>query len=198
MSDRVRTAVLISGTGSNMVALAEAARAPDYPADIVFVLSNRPDAPGLAKAQALGLETATVDHKTFRTRDAFDAALHAELAARDIELVALAGFMRILTPAFTREWAGRMVNIHPSLLPKYKGLDTFRRALDAGDSEFGSTVHWVTEDLDAGKIIGQIALPVPEAATPDDLAALLKPAEHSLYPEALRVAAEAVRNERSA
>lgn len=176
-----------------MVALAEAAQNTDYPADIVFVLSNRPAAPGLQKARAMGIETAVVDHKQFRTRDAFDAAVHAELVSRDIELVALAGFMRILTPYFTRQWENRMINIHPSLLPKYKGLDTYRRALEAGDSEHGATVHWVTEDLDAGGIIAQRSLPIPRGATPESLAADLKPVEHTLYPEALAVAAKSLR-----
>ena len=191
---RVRTAVLISGTGSNMVKLVEAAQDPTYPADIVFVLSNRPGAPGLARAQAMGIETAVVDHKAFATRDAFDAAVHAQLAARDIELVALAGFMRVLTPYFTRQWEGRMINIHPSLLPKHRGLDTYRRALEAGDTEHGATVHWVTAELDAGETILQQSYPIPGNATVADLQALMKPVEHSLYPKALELAANCVRD----
>ena len=191
---RIRTAVLISGTGSNMVKLAEAAQDPAYPAEIVFVLSNRPDAPGLAKAQAMGIQTAVVDHKAFATRDAFDAAVHAELSVRDIELVALAGFMRVLTPYFTRQWEGRMINIHPSLLPKHRGLDTYHRALEAGDTEHGATVHWVTAELDAGETILQQSYPIPGDATVADLQALMKPVEHSLYPNALEIAARRVRD----
>ena len=149
---RLRTAVLISGRGSNMLALVDAARDPDYPADIRLVLSNRASAAGLEAARERGIEALALPHRNYPDRASFDAALSAELKARGIELVALAGFMRILTAGFIADWPGRKLNIHPSLLPKYPGLDTHARALAAGDAEAGCTVHLVTEALDLSLI----------------------------------------------
>ena len=186
---RVRTAVLISGTGSNMEALIRASQKPDYPADIQLVISNRPKAKGLDKARALGVAAFCIDHKAYDSREDFDAALRASLDEHGIELVALAGFMRILTPGFVEAWSGRMINIHPSLLPKHKGLNTHARALEAGDKRHGATVHWVSPELDSGQIIAQAAFDIPKDATPDTLAARVRPLEHKLYPQALREAA---------
>jgi phosphoribosylglycinamide formyltransferase-1 len=186
----LRVAILISGGGSNMVKLVESMTG-DHPARPVLVLSNDPEAGGLAKAAALGVPVAAVDHRPFGTdRAAFEAALSAPLAAAAPDLICLAGFMRILTPGFTRAWAGRMLNIHPSLLPKYKGLHTHARALEAGDAEAGCTVHEVTADLDDGPILGQARVPVLPGDTPDTLAARVLVAEHRLYPAVLRRVAE--------
>ena len=181
-----RVAILISGGGSNMLRLLESMDA-DHPAEPVLVLSNRADAGGLARAAALGVPTAVVDHRPFHgDRSAFEAALQKALAAARPDILCLAGFMRILTPGFTRAWAGQMLNIHPSLLPKYPGLHTHARALEAGDAEAGCTVHEVTEDLDAGPILGQARVPVLPADTPETLAARVLTAEHRLYPAVLR------------
>ena len=180
-----RVAILISGGGSNMVALAQD-MAGDHPARPVLVLSNRRDAGGLAKAAAMGIRAECVDHRDFAGREAFEAALQARLEAVEADLVCLAGFLRILTPEFTARWEGRMLNIHPSLLPKYKGLHTHARALEAGDAEHGCTVHEVTAALDGGPILGQARLAVREDDTPDTLAARLLPLEHALYPAVLR------------
>lgn len=190
---RTRAAVLISGSGSNMLALAKAAQDPLYPAEIALVLSNNPDAGGLAKAQSLGLKTAIVDHRGFgKDRAAFERALDGALAAHRIEFIALAGFMRVLTAGFVSRWQGRMINIHPSLLPKFRGLDTHARVLEAGEPEHGCTVHWVVPELDAGEIIAQARVPV----LPDDdaasLAARVLSQEHALYPEALSIAVTAL------
>jgi phosphoribosylglycinamide formyltransferase 1 len=185
----MRTAVLISGGGSNMAALINAAADPAYPAEIALVLSNVPDAGGLAKAQAAGVPTAVIDHKLFgKDRAAFDAALDAELRRREIEFVALAGFMRILTPDFVTGWERRMINIHPSLLPKYKGLHTHARAIAAGDAEAGCTAHWVTGELDDGEIILQAAVQILPGDTAEMLAARVLIEEHRLYPTALAMA----------
>jgi formyltetrahydrofolate-dependent phosphoribosylglycinamide formyltransferase len=194
MSRRVRTAVLISGRGSNMEALIEAARDPAYPAEIVLVASNRPDAGGLAKAKAAGIATGFVDHRTFKgDREAHEKALDALLRLHGVELIALAGYMRILTPWFVGAWAGRMVNIHPSLLPHFTGVDTHARALAAGHERHGATVHWVIEDLDAGPTIGQAEVPVLPGDTPETLAARVLTVEHKLYPECLAKAAQSIR-----
>ncbi|MEM9055730.1 MAG: phosphoribosylglycinamide formyltransferase, partial [Pseudomonadota bacterium] len=153
---RLRLGILISGRGSNMEALLSAAQDPDYPAAPALVLSNRPQAKGLETARNQGVETKAIDHRPFgKDRETFERELDKALKEAGIEVIALAGFMRILTPWFVQEWAGRMVNIHPSLLPKYPGLDTHHRAIDAGDAEAGCTVHWVTEGVDEGAIIGQ-------------------------------------------
>ena len=183
---RLKLAILISGRGSNMEAILEAARDPAYPAQPVLALSNRPDAKGLETAAAAGIATAAIDHKTYgKDREAFERAMHEQLTEAGVEIIALAGFMRVLTPWFVNTWEGRMVNIHPSLLPKYKGLDTHQRALDAGDTEAGCTVHWVSPGVDDGEIIQQASLPILPGDTADSLAARLLPVEHQLYPEAL-------------
>lgn len=181
-----RTAILISGSGSNMVALARAMQVPDAPARIDLVLSNRPDAGGLEKAAAMGIATAVVDHRPFKgDRAAFDQAVHRALELAQIDLVALAGFMRIMTPAMIQLWAGRMLNIHPSLLPAFKGLHTHRAALDARCAIHGCTAHEVTPDLDSGPILGQAAVPVLEGDDADRLAARVLEMEHRLYPQVL-------------
>jgi phosphoribosylglycinamide formyltransferase-1 len=188
---RKRVAVLISGRGSNMAALIAAARAPDYPADIAVVISNRPQAAGLAQAAAAGIETVAFDHSKFGTdRAAFDAALQRAFEARRIELVCLAGFMRLLTPLLVDRWQGRMLNIHPSLLPAFRGLDTHAAALAAGVRIHGASVHFVVPEVDAGPIICQGAIAVRDDDTPNSLAARVLAVEHRLYPMALRWVAE--------
>jgi formyltetrahydrofolate-dependent phosphoribosylglycinamide formyltransferase len=190
---RKRVAVLISGRGSNMSALIAAARAPDYPAEIAFVLSNRPDAAGLAVAAAEGIPTLALDHRAFVDREAFERAMQGELLARDIDLVCLAGFMRLLSPSFVGAWEGRMINIHPALLPAFKGLHTHERALAAGVALHGCTAHLVTAGMDEGPVLAQAALAVAPGDTPDTLAARVLRLEHAIYPLALRWLAEGVR-----
>lgn len=181
-----RVAILISGGGSNMVALAQSMTG-DHPARPVLVLSNDPQAGGLTKARDMGIATGAVDHRKFnKDRNAFEAELQVMLEGAAPDFVCLAGFMRILTPEFIRLWDKRMLNIHPSLLPKYKGLHTHARALEAGDAEHGCTVHEVTAELDDGPILGQARMPVREGDTPETLAARLLPLEHQLYPSVLR------------
>lgn len=181
-----RVAILISGGGSNMVALVRS-MVGDHPARPVLVLSNRPDAGGLEKAAALGLPTAVVDHRAFgQDRGSFERAVDEALAVYAPDILCLAGFMRVLTSEFVEGWRGRLLNIHPSLLPKYRGLDTHARALAAGDAEHGCTVHEVTAELDDGPILGQAKLKIRPGDTPDILAARLLPLEHRLYPEVLR------------
>lgn len=183
---RTRIAVLISGTGSNMAALIDAARAPDAPFEVALVLSNRPDAGGLAVAAASGTPTLAVDHRPFgKDREAHERAVDEALRAHGVQAVALAGYMRLLTPWLVGRWAGRMLNIHPSLLPKYPGLDTHARALAAGDAEAGCTVHIVTEGVDEGPVLDQAAVPVLAGDTPASLAQRVLTAEHALYPRAL-------------
>lgn len=180
-------AILISGAGSNMTALIEAARDPAYPAQVVLVVSNRPEAPGLQRARDLGVEAVAIDHRPFGAdRAAHEAAIDACLRARGVQVVVLAGYMRLLTAGFVAAWSGRLVNIHPSLLPLYPGLDTHRRAIEAGDAEAGCTVHLVVEEVDAGPILGQARVPVLGDDTPATLAARVQSAEHRLYPEALK------------
>ena len=181
-----RVAILISGGGSNMVALAES-MGSDHPARPVLVLSNEATAGGLAKAAAMGIPTGVVDHRPFAgDRPSFEAALTAALDAAAPDIVCLAGFMRILTAAFTARWAGKMLNIHPSLLPKYRGLHTHARAIAAGEAEHGCTVHEVTAELDDGPILGQARVSVEPGDTPDTLAARVLEMEHRLYPAVLR------------
>lgn len=168
-----------------MVTLAQSMTG-DHPARPCLVLSNRPDAGGLARAAELGIAAAVVDHRDFPDRPTFEAALHARLAKAAPDIIALAGFMRILTAGFTGQWAGRMLNIHPSLLPKYKGLNTHARAIDAGDAEAGCSVHEVTAELDDGPILGQARVPILPGDTPPDLAARVLVQEHRLYPAVLR------------
>lgn len=184
-----RAAILISGRGSNMVSLIEAAKAPDYPAEIVLVLSNRPAAAGLDYAARAGIPARAVDHRAYPDRARFDAALDAELRAAGIELVVLAGFMRVLTPGFVESWAGRMINIHPSLLPLFRGTHTHGQALAAGVRLHGCTVHYVVPELDAGPIVAQGAVPVRTGDDPDSLAARILVQEHRLYPAALALVA---------
>jgi len=181
-----RVGILISGRGSNMTALLAAAGAADYPAEIALVLSNRPDAAGLARAADAGVPTKVVDHKPFgRDRAAHEAAIDAALREAGVEIVCLAGYMRLLTPFLVGAWAGRMLNIHPSLLPAFPGLDTHARALDAGVKLHGCTVHLVTEGMDEGPILAQAAVPVLPDDTEDALAARVLAQEHVLYPLAL-------------
>jgi phosphoribosylglycinamide formyltransferase-1 len=186
---RGRVAVLISGRGSNMAALIEAAKAPDYPAEIVLVISNRPDAGGLATATAAGIPTVIVDHKAYQSREAFEQALQTTLEQHRIDIVCLAGFMRLLTPGLVSRWQGRMLNIHPALLPAFKGLDTHARALAAGVKLHGATVHFVVAEVDAGPIIAQGAVTVHSDDTPDTLAARVIAVEHEIYPLALKLVA---------
>jgi phosphoribosylglycinamide formyltransferase-1 len=183
---RVPVAILISGTGSNMSALIDAARAPEAPFDVVLVLSNKPDAGGLAIAAAAGVPTLAVDHRPFgKDREAHERAVDEALRAHGVQAVALAGYMRLLTPWLVGRWAGRMLNIHPSLLPKYPGLDTHARALAAGDAEAGCTVHVVTDGVDEGPVLDQAVVPVLPDDTPASLAQRVLTAEHALYPRAL-------------
>ena len=181
-----RVAILISGGGSNMVSLVED-MARDSFAEPVLVLANNPDACGLEKAAARGIPTVCIDHRPFKgDREAFEAELHKALSAANPDIVCLAGFMRILTPDFINKWAGKMLNIHPSILPLFRGLHTHQRALEAGMCVHGCTVHEVTGELDGGPILGQAVIPVLAGDTAGDLAARLLPFEHKLYPAVLR------------
>src|SRR5664280_3723424 len=180
---RKRVAVLISGRGSNMAALIEAAKDKKYPAEIALVLSNRPDAGGLHVARAAGIATAVVDHAAFgKDRAAFERALQTVLTSHHIDLVCLAGFMRLLTPGFVGLWPGRLLNIHPALLPAFKGLDTHKRALEAGAKIHGATVHFVVAELDAGPIVAQGAVAVRAGDSEATLAARVLAVEHRIYP----------------
>ncbi|WP_298281727.1 phosphoribosylglycinamide formyltransferase [Acidocella sp.] len=183
---KMRVAVLISGRGSNMEALVKAAQAPDYPAEIVLVLANKEDATGLEIARALGVRAEAVASKPYgRDREAHERAVDARLREAGVELVCLAGYMRLLTPYLVRRWAGRMLNIHPSLLPAFPGLDTHQRAIEAGVGEHGCTVHLVTEGMDEGPVLGQARVPVLPGDTEDALAARVLAQEHRLYPAML-------------
>ena len=183
---RPRVGILISGRGSNMVSLVEAARADGFPAEIALVLSNVPGAGGLDRAKEFGIATATVDHRAFnRDREAFERAMDEVLRLNQIDLVVLAGFMRIMTPWFVRRWEGRMINIHPSLLPLFKGTHTHAQALAAGVTEHGCSVHFVVPELDAGPVIMQARVPVLPGDDEDALAARVLVQEHLLYPRAL-------------
>jgi len=186
---RKRVAVLISGRGSNMAALIAAAKAPAFPAEIVLVLSNRPDAAGLAAARGQAIATAVVDHSGFADREAFERAMQAVLEAHEVEFVCLAGFMRRLTPWFVGRWQGRMINIHPALLPAFKGLDTHARALAAGVKIHGASVHLVVPDVDSGPLIAQGAVEVRDDDTAETLAARVLAIEHRIYPAALALVA---------
>jgi phosphoribosylglycinamide formyltransferase-1 len=187
---RKRVAILISGRGSNMAALIDAARKPDYPAEIVLVISNQPNALGLLVARQKGIQTTTIDHKAFATRDAFDAALETRLAKARVDIICLAGFMRLLTTPFVERWRGRMLNVHPSLLPALKGLDTHARALATGVKLHGCTVHFVAPELDSGPVILQAEVPVLDGDDEKTLAARVLAEEHRIYPEALKLLAE--------
>lgn len=189
---RTRVAVLISGRGSNMRALVEACTESHFPAEVVGVLSNVPDAPGLAYARGAGIETAVISHTAFPSRDTFDHALDVQLRAWRTEIVCLAGFMRILSEGFVRAWEGRMLNIHPSLLPRHPGLDTHRRALEAGDTVHGCSVHFVVPEVDAGPVILQRQVPVSQDDTTESLAEKVLAQEHLAYPAALRKVCESL------
>lgn len=184
--DRPRILVLASGSGTNLQALIEASRERDFPADIIAVGSNRPQAFALERAAQAGIETFTVDHTHYESREAFDAALRLEIERRQPDLVVLAGFMRILTEAFVRAFQGRMLNVHPSLLPKYRGLNTHQRAIDAGDKVHGVSIHFVTEDLDGGPVVARAEVPVEPGDTAQTLAERVQASEHVLYPIVIR------------
>lgn len=193
---KLQTAVLISGRGSNMMALVEAARAADFPANIVCVLSNKADAKGLAFAAANGIATKVIDNTAYPTREAYDAAIDAYLRSKDVEAVALAGFMRVLSADFIAGWDGRIINIHPSILPAYKGLHTHERAIAEGAKVAGCSVHMVTPELDGGPVLMQAEVPVLPGDTPDTLAARVLKEEHKIYPQALAWLANRIIEER--
>ncbi|PLW77410.1 phosphoribosylglycinamide formyltransferase [Cohaesibacter celericrescens] len=185
-----RTAILISGRGSNMTAILDAAKDPAYPADIALVLSNKPEAKGLETAANEGIKTVVVDHRGYKgDREAFDTEIQKVLLAHDIELVVLAGFMRILTAEFVGQWENKMINIHPSLLPSFKGLHTYTRALETGCRLAGCTVHFVCADMDSGPIICQAAVPVLDDDDEDTLSARILVVEHQIYPRAVALVA---------
>jgi phosphoribosylglycinamide formyltransferase-1 len=186
---RVRTAVLISGRGSNLKSLIAACSEPGFPAEIVLVVANVEGAGGLAIAQAAGIATKTIPHKPYPSREAFDAAIDAALTEANVALVCEAGFMRIHSAWFVNRWAGRILNIHPSLLPKFPGVKVHEQVLAAGERESGATVHFMTPELDSGPIIAQARVPVQDGDTPETLAARVLEVEHRLYPEALRLVA---------
>ena len=189
--NKKRVGILISGRGSNMRAIVEAARNPDYPAQVVCVVSNKADAGGLDYARAQGIATHVVDHKNYASREDFDAAVNGYLQSQGLDLIVCAGFMRIMTPVLIEPWAGRMINIHPSLLPLYRGLHTHERALAAGDKEHGCTVHFVTTELDGGPIVAQVRVPILPVDTVESLEARVLVEEHKLYPIALARVASA-------
>lgn len=186
MPQPIKTAILISGRGSNMVSLLEAAKKPNYPANYALVIANKLDAGGLTRAAEFGVKTHVVEHKNYPTREAFEAELHQVLKAHGIELVVLAGFMRVLTPWFISRWAGRLINIHPALLPEFPGLHTHQRAIEAGVKEHGCTVHFVDEGVDTGQIIMQARVPVLTGDDEPTLAARVLEAEHRLFPTAVQ------------
>ena len=189
MPVKKRVAILISGRGSNMKALVEAARTPDYPAEIVTVISNRPEAAGLAWAKEQGIPALGLDHKLYENSEHFEGQLQGVLSMSRVDIVALAGFMRLMTPGFVESWRDRMINIHPSLLPSFKGLHTHERAIEAGVRITGCTVHFVRPEMDEGPIIGQAAVAVEPGDTPETLGARVLAAEHRLYPRALSLLA---------
>lgn len=182
-----RIAVLISGRGSNLQALLDAAADPDYPGEIALVISNRPKAEGLQRAVKAGVQVEVINHKDFETREDFDAALHDALKTAKIDFVCLAGFMRVLTGGFVSDWRGRMINIHPSLLPAFEGLHVHERMIEMGVKLAGCTVHFVSAEVDSGPIIGQAAVPVLPGDDAESLAARILEQEHRLYPAALRL-----------
>lgn len=190
MANKLKIGVLISGRGSNLGALIRAAAAPDYPAEIALVISNRPDAGGIDLANQAKIPVQVIENKKFESRESFDRAITAALNQAGVQLVCLAGFMRILSAEFAEEWRDRLINIHPSLLPKFKGLHTHEAALAAGEAEHGCTVHFVRAGLDDGPTILQAAVPVLNDDTPETLAARVLEQEHTLYPRAVRLYAE--------
>lgn len=185
----LKLAIFISGRGSNMLSILKACSDPDYPAQVELVFSNRPDAAGLKTAQEYGISTEIVDHKEHNSREAFEEQLSASLANYDIDLIVLAGFMRVLGDDFIEKWPKRIINIHPSLLPKYKGLHPQERAINDGESESGCSVHYVIPELDSGPIIGQKRVPILDGDTADTLSKRILVQEHILYPEAIRLIA---------
>ena len=186
---RKRVGILLSGRGSNALSLIKAAQQPDYPAEIVLAISNAPGAPGLAAAAAEGVPTLTIDHRPhLKDREAHERALDSALREARVEFVALAGYMRVLTPFFVKAWSGRLINIHPALCPAFAGLHTHRRALEAGVKLHGCSVHWVVEGVDDGPLIGQAAVPVLPGDTEETLAVRVLTAEHRLYPACLAAA----------
>jgi phosphoribosylglycinamide formyltransferase-1 len=192
-----RTAILISGRGSNMVALIDAARDREFPAEVSLVLSNRPDAAGLKAARAAGVRADAIDHRAFgQDRAAHEAAIHSALRAADIEIVCLAGYMRLLTPFLVNAWQGRMLNVHPSLLPAFAGVDTHARALAAGAKLHGCSIHLVTEEMDGGPVLAQAAVPVLSDDKASDLAQRVLRQEHLLYPATLASFAAGLRDDR--
>ncbi len=182
----VEVAVLVSGSGSNLQALIDAAKAPDYPANIALVISNRPGVKALERAAQANIPHLVIDHKAFETREAFEAVLHDTLRAHEIDLICLAGFMRVLTASFVAKWPKRILNIHPSLLPAFKGLNVQQQALDAGVDKSGCSVHYVTEGLDDGPVLGQREVPVLKGDTVETLSARILREEHILYPQVLQ------------
>lgn len=190
MSGRMKVGALISGRGTNLQALLDAAKDPAYPAEIVVVISNRPGAQGLERATQAGIPAVTIDHKAYESRETFEAEVQKTLDAHGAELVALAGFMRVLTNSFIARWPNKIINIHPSLLPSFPGVHVHKQALDAGVKVSGCTVHFVVPEVDAGPIIGQAVVPVHDDDTPDALAARILKAEHKLYPSCLGLIAE--------
>ncbi len=187
---KLKTAVLISGSGTNLQALLDACRRPGFPAEITLVISNRADAYGLTRAANAGVATQLISHKDYPDRETFDSALYDALVASGVEIVCLAGFMRLLTAGFVAKWQGRMINIHPSLLPAYKGLNTHRRVLEAGEKETGCTVHFVTAEMDDGEVILQAHVPILPDDSEQTLAARVLEQEHKIYPQALKIVAE--------
>lgn len=186
----LKIAVLISGRGSNLQSLIDAVKAEGYPAKIVTVISNKPEAKGLQRALAAGIPTHVINHRDYATREAFEEALDAKLQECGVQMVCLAGFMRLLTPWFVERWRDRLVNIHPSLLPAFPGLDTHQKAIDYGAKFAGCTVHFVRAEMDHGPIILQAAVPVVPHDTEESLAARVLDAEHKIYPQAVRMIAE--------
>ncbi|WP_420404080.1 phosphoribosylglycinamide formyltransferase [Nisaea sp.] len=187
---RLRVGVLVSGSGSNLQALIDSCSGTDHPAEIVTVISNRPGVKALERARAAGIEAVTVDHKAYPDRESFDAEMQRALDSAGAEFVCLAGFMRLLTPGFVEHWSGRMINIHPSLLPSFKGLNVQQRAIDAGARFSGCTVHFVTPEMDVGPIIQQAVVPVHQDDSAESLAARILEQEHRIYPASLRWVAE--------
>ncbi len=186
---KLKLAIFISGRGSNMLSIMEACKSPDFPAEISVVLSNNPDSQGLISAQEAGIATEIVNHKEYKTREDFEGEISKRLKNYDIDLIVLAGFMRILTGSFVDQWVDRIINIHPSLLPEYKGLNTHERALNDGKKEAGCTVHFVNDELDSGAIILQKRVDILDGDTIDSLSARVLEQEHKAYPEAIKILA---------
>jgi len=186
---RLKTGVLISGSGTNLQALIDACTAPDFPAEIVLVISNRADAGGLERAKRAGIPTRIIPHKEYSSREAFDAAVDSALGTAGVEFVCLAGFMRLLTPGFVKQWHDRLINVHPSLLPAFKGIDAVEQALAAGVNTTGCTVHFVRPEMDTGPILLQAKVPIEAGDTSEALHDRIRQAEHRSYPEALRLIA---------